>query len=255
MKKIMFGFVVVAVMAVILVAGCQSANVAQNVYNDGVFTAFSDATQRGYTRIDITIEDDTIIAAQAAGFDGLGLEKQDTYRYAPFLEAMEELPKRIVEQNSWDIDTVSDATTSSREARMATLRALQMARINPTNTAQFFDGTFMAVSEPVDLAGRGWSIAWVTIANDKITDVIIHDTTPERDDAGSVIPNQFVIKNVDAASPEFYPFPAYHEARVELAERFVAANSDTVDGFTGATNTSTNAMIAVARALEMARRK
>lgn len=247
MKKIAIALMV-AVLAIVLLVGCQPAK----VYNDGVVTAFSDATDRGYMKVELTIKNDKITAAQVAGFDGLALEKQDTYRHAPFLTAKAELPKRIVAQNSWDIDLVSGATTSSNQVRMAALRALQKARVTPTTAAQFFDGTYMAMS---DRGERGWAIVWVTIGNDKITNVVIHETTAARDAAGAVIPDQFVRKNVDAESPDFYAFAPYHEARVELPKRFVAANSAEVDVFTGATSTSNNVKAAVARALEMAKRK
>lgn len=246
-KKIAIALMV-AVMAIVLLVGCQPAR----VYNDGTFTAFSDATDRGYMEVELTIKNDKITEAHVRGFDGLALEKTETYRHQPFLTAKAELPKRIVAQNSWDIDLVSGATTSSNQVRMATLRALQKARVTPSTTAQFFDGTYMAMSDRGQL---GWAIAWVTIGNDKITNVVIHETTAARDATGAVIPDQFVRKNVDAASPDFYAFAPYHEARVELPKRFVAANSATVDVFTGATITSTNAMAAVARALEKAKRR
>jgi len=238
----------VAVLAIALLTGCQPAK----VYNDGTFTAYSDATDRGYMEVKITIKNDKITEAHVHGYDSLGLEKPDTYRHQPFLTAKAELPKRIVEKNSWDIDLVSGATTSSNQVRMATLRALQKARVTPTTAAQFFDGTYMAIS---DRGERGWGIVWVTIGNDKITNVVIHEATRARDAAGAFIPDQFIRKNVDAASPEFYQFAPYHEARAELTKRFVAANRATVDAFTGATSTSNLAMAAVARALDMAKRR
>ncbi|MBT9151807.1 MAG: Electron transport complex subunit RsxG [Firmicutes bacterium] len=247
MKKLAIALMV-AVMAIVLLAGCQPAR----VYRDGTFTAFSDANDRGYMEVEITIKNDKITAAHVHGYDGLGLEKPETYRHQPFLTAKAELPKRIVAANSWDIDLVSGATTSSNQVRMATLRALQKARVTPTTTAQFFDGTYMAIS---DRGERGWAIAWVTIGNDKITNVVFHETTAARDAAGAVIPNQFIRKNVDPASPGFYQFAPYHEARIELPKRFVAANSATVDVFTGATGTSTNVIAAVTRAIEMAKRR
>ena len=247
MKKIAIALMV-ASLAMVLLVGCQPAR----VHNDGVFTAFSDATDRGFMKVELTVKNDKITAAEVAGFDALGLEKQPTYRHQPFLTAKAELPQRLVAQNSWDIDLVSGATTSSNQVRMAALRALQTARVTPTTAAQFFDGTYMAMS---DQGERGWAIVWVTIGNDKITNVVIHETTRARDAAGAVIPGQFIRKNVDAASPDFYTFAPYHEARVELPRRFIAANSAEVDVFTGATSTSNNVKVAVARALEMAKRR
>lgn len=241
-------FLLIAVLLIAVLAGYQNE---ARVYNDGVFTAFSDATDRGYMEVTLTINNDKITAAQVRGFDGLGLEKPATYRHQPFLTAIEELPRRFVEQNSWDVDLVTGATTSSNQARMAALRALQKARVTPTTAAEFFDGTYMAISDRTD---HGWGIVWVTIGNDKITNVVIHETTPVRDAAGVSVPGQFERKNTDPANPAFYDFTPYHEARVELPKRFVAANSAKIDAFTGATATSNNAMAAVARALDMARR-
>jgi len=247
-KRIIVLSLLIAVLAMTLLAGCQNE---ARVYNNGEFTAFSDATDRGYMEVTLTINNDKITAAKVRGFDSLGLEKPDTYRHQPFLTAKEELPKRFVAKNSWDVDLVTGATTSSNQSRMAALRALQKARVTPTTAAKFFDGTYMAISDRTE---RGWGIVWVTIGNDKITNVVIHETAAVRDAAGAVVPGQFERKNIDSANPAFYGFPPYHEARVELPKRFVAANSAKIDAFTGATATSNNAMAAVARALEMARR-
>jgi uncharacterized protein with FMN-binding domain len=248
-KRVVVLSLLIAVLAITLLSGCP-AEVAR-VYKNGSFTAFSDATDRGYMEVTLTINNDKITAAEVRGFDRLGLEKPATYRHQPFLTAIEELPKRFVAQNSWDVDLVTGATTSSNQARMAALRALQKARVTPTTAAKFFDGTYMAISDRTE---RGWGIVWVTIGNDKITNVVIHETTAVRDAAGAVVPGRFERKNTDPANPAFYDFAPYHEAREELPKRFVAANSAQIDAFTGATATSNNAMAAVARALEMARR-
>jgi len=250
-QKMGIPLLIAALVTVALIGWLHDPKVYK-AYNDGVFTAFSDATDRGYMEVTLTIKDDKITAAQVRGFDGLGLEKPDTYRHQPFLTAKAELPKRFVAQNSWDVDLVTGATTSSNQSRMAALRALQKARITPTTAATLFDGTYMAISDRTE---RGWGIAWVTISNDKITNVVFHETTQARDAAGTVLPGQFARKNTDTASPAFYGFAPYHEARIELPKRFIAANSAEIDAFTGATGTSNNATAAVARALEMAKRR
>ncbi len=239
MKKFL-AVAAVALVTVAALAGCAP----QAIHNDGTFIAVSDATDRGFVRAEVTVARDKITAVKLTEFGSLGVEKGPQYGYAPFHTFLAEMPKRFVDKNSWDVDTVSQATASSNHAKQAVLRATQMARKTKSTAATMWDGTFMAISDQTD---RGWGIAWVTITGGKISRVVLHETrpAPERDAAGSVI---FERKPAD------YAFAPYHEAIVELPKRFVAKNSAQVDVFTGATGTSSNSMQAVQRALDSAKR-
>jgi len=247
-----------ALVTVAALAGCAP----QAVHNDGTFIAVSDATDRGFVRAEVTIARDKITAVKLSQFDSLGLERGPDYGYAPFHTFLAEMPKRFVEKNSWDVDVVSQATSSSNLAKQAVLRATQMARRTKATAATVWDGTFMGVSDRTE---RGWGIAWVTLSDGKISRVVLHDTrpAPERDAAGAVVmgPDGRPVIRRNAAGnviferkPADYAFAPYHEAIVELPKRFIAKNSAQVDVFTGATGTSNNAMQAVQRALDAAKR-
>jgi len=97
---------------------------------------------------------------------------------------------------------------------------------------QYNDGTYVGFS---DADRRGYTLAVVTIENDKIADVELVEldetATPKRED---------------------YPWPEFHEAMVTLPQRFVEANSADIDGYAKATGTSNQARQAVARALDKA---
>lgn len=257
MKKLL-AIAVIAVMSISLLAGCS----AKPVYKDGTYTAYSDATDRGYVKAEVTIAKDKITGVKLSGTDNLGLEKTAAYAWADYHTMKTELPKRFVEKNSWDVDVWAKATGSSNQAKQAVLRAMQKARVNPTTTAKYFDGVYMAISDKTD---KGWTIVWVTIGNDKITGVNLHATTPakELDAEGKPVKDaegKDVIKKDAAGNVVFerkaaaYPWPAYHEARVELPKRFVAKNSADVEIVTGATGTSNQAKQAVAEALKKAMR-
>lgn len=257
MKKLL-AIAVVAVLSLSLLAGCS----AKPVYKDGTYITYSDATDRGYMKAEVTIAKDKITGVKLCGFDSLGIEKPATYTWADFHTATTELPKRFVEKNSWDVDIVAKATSSSNQSKQAVMRALQKALVTPTTAAKNFDGVYMAISEKSD---KGWTIAWVTIGNDKITGVNIHSTTPakEKDAEGKIVKDaegKDVIRKDAAGNVVFerkaaeYPWPQYHEARVELPKRFIAKNGADVEVFTGATGTSNQAKQAVAEALKMAKR-
>ncbi|MBT9134356.1 MAG: Electron transport complex subunit RsxG [Firmicutes bacterium] len=257
MKKFL-AVAAVALVTIAALAGCAP----QAIHNDGTFIAVSDANDRGFVRAEVTIARDKITAVKLMEFNALGLEKGPTYGYAPFHTFLAEMPKRFVEKNNWDVDVVSQATSSSNGAKQAVLRATQMARKTKTTAATMWDGTFMAISDRTE---RGWGIAWVTINGGKISRVVLHETrpAPERDAAGAVVlgPDGRPVTRRDAAGnvvferkPADYAFAPYHEAIVELPKRFVAKNSAQVDAFTGATGTSTNSMLAVQRALDSAKR-
>lgn len=254
----------VALMAVTLLIGCKPA-----VYKDGTYTAHSDAGDKGDYSAEVTIKGDKITAVKIQGYNSLGVAKGADYVWAEYHQAVIELPKQFIAKNSTNVDTIAKATSTTKGAKQAVARAMEKALVKPTSTAKYFDGTFMAVSA-ADSRG-GWTVAWVTIAGDKITAVDFHGTAAakEKDAAGVVVKDaegKDVIKK-DAAGntvferkdPAVYGiaagYTAYAEAKVELPKRIVEKNSPDVDVFTGATGTSTQLKEAVTKALALATRK
>ena len=217
-------------------------------YKDGTFFASSNATARGYVTAEVTIEKDKITAVTLVGYGNLATEKDETYGvaagYTAYHEMKDALPKAFVEKNTWDVDIYSGATGSSNQAKEAVQRGMEKALVAPTSTAKYFDGTFMAMS---DVGGRAndWVVVLVTIENDKIVKVIIHETRNVTSEAG-VVSKAF--KDAE------YAWAEYHEALIELPKAFIAKNSAEIDAYTGATGTSNNAMQAVERALALASR-
>ena len=240
--KRFFIFALIAVLALTVLAGCKPA-----VYKDGTYIAVSNATDKGYMKAEVTIAKDKITAVKLFGYNDLAVEKPEAYPWPEYHTALTELPKRMIAKNSWDVEIVSKATGTSNQSKEAVKRAMEKALVKPASTAKNFDGTFMAKSEP-DARGA-WTIVWVTVAADKITDVKIHGTrnVTETNAAG-----ESVTKTV--RKDETYSWAEYHTALVELPKRFVAANGPNVDAVTAATSTSTQAKEAVTRALESAKR-
>lgn len=264
MKRILI-IALVAVMSLSVLAGCSAA---KPVYKDGTYTAYSDANDKGDYSAVVTIKGDKITEVKLQGYNGLGVAKDANYKWAEYHQAIKDLPARFVEKNTWDIDAVAKATSTSNGAKQAVLRAMQKALVTPTTSAKYFDGTYMAKSEP-DARG-GWTVVWVTIGGDKITKVDFHGTAAakEMDAEGNVVKDaegKDVIKK-DAAGNTVYErknpavygvaagYTAYAESKVELPKRFVAKNGADIDVYTKATGTSNQAKEAVAKALANAAR-
>lgn len=252
MKRLMTFAMVLALAAAVLV-GCAPKEppappAPVYIHNNGTFFASSNATARGYMTAEVTIENDKITAVTLVGYGNLATEKDETYGaaagYTAYHEMKVELPKAFIEKNTWDVDIYTGATSSSNQSKQAVQRAIEKALKDRPAGGKYYDGTFMAMS---DVGGRAndWAVVLVTIENDKITEVVINETRNVTNDAG-VTSKAF--KDAE------YSWAEYHEALKELPLRFIAANSAEVDVFTGATGTSTNAMQAVERALELATR-
>jgi len=239
----------VAVLALSVLAGCSAA---KPMYKDGTYIAYSDATDKGDYSAEVTIKGDKITAVKLQGYDSLGKAKTAEYSWPEYHQAIKDLPARFVEKNTWDVDAVAKATSTSNGSKQAVLRAMQKALVTPTTSAKYFDGTYMATSAP-DARG-GWTIVWVTIGGDAIKGVTIHSTEAAKDAEGKAIEGKFQRKD-----PAVYGVAAgytgYAEAKVELPKRFVAKNSADIDVYTTATGTSNQAKEAVAKALANASRK
>lgn len=236
MKKFL-SLAVILALSLTLFVGCKPA-----VYKDGTYVGVSDATDKGYTRAEVTIKKDKIESVKIVGLDSLGLDKTDAYAYEDYHTAVADLAKAMKEKNTWDVDGVAKVTSTSTQAKQAAKRAMEKALVKPTSSAKYFDGTFMAISEQAE---KGWTIAWVTLENDKITDVVIHSTTSKTDDAGN---SKFVRKD------ETYPYEPYFEALELIPQRIVEKNGTDIEAVTGATGTTDQTKQAVEQALTQAAR-
>ncbi|NLW17076.1 MAG: FMN-binding protein [Firmicutes bacterium] len=242
MKKLLSLSMVLALSVALLVGCNQQPATPSTTYKDGTYVAVSDANDKGYMRAEVTVKDDKIESVSLVGLDSLGLEKTEDYPYAEYHSAIVDLAEEMVNKNTWDVDSITGATGTSEQSKQAVKRAMEKALVEPASSNQYFDGTFMAISEQND---KGWTIAWVTIENDKITDVKLVSTTAKQNDDGST---SFVRKD------DSYPYPEYFEAIETLPEQFVANNGTDIEGVTGATGTTEQAKDAVEQALAQAAR-
>ena len=98
-------------------------------YQDGVYQAESDPTDRGdYVEVSVTILLGTIVDVDMAEYREDGSEKDpDEYDHEPWVEAVETLPAAVVDAQSADVDTVSGATSTSELFQQAVQRALDQA--------------------------------------------------------------------------------------------------------------------------------
>ena len=217
-------------------AGAQPPAAAKT-YNDGTYTAASDADDHGYALATVTITDDKITAVQLKEVTEKAVDKDfNTYPYAPSKEANAEMAKRFVEKNSVDVDDYTKATHSSQKYKQAVRRALEKAKVTPAVITTYFDGTFMGRSKAGE---HGYAIALVTIKGDRVTDVKLNEVTEK---------NEF--KDYTK-----YPYKKSVEAHDQLPAKFVESNGRPVDTFTGATQSTEAFNEAVAGAMEQAKVK
>lgn len=241
-----------------LAAGCGNGDdngddAAAGTYKDGTYTAVSaNANMRGYAEVTLTVAGDEITAVDIVEYDGFGNAKDyETYgREGVFdgemlQDAHDTLAAAIVENNTWDVDTVTDATSTSDKTRSAARQALEKALVEPASDNNYFDGSFFAVSDQ-DERGN-FLIALVTIENDVIVDVELAEATETEDG--------IALKDYDDYGQEGTfdgsDLQAAHEA---LAAAMVENNTYDVDAVSGATGTSTKAVEAARRALDAAKR-
>ncbi|HAI21650.1 MAG TPA: hypothetical protein DCM14_07145 [Clostridiales bacterium UBA8153] len=249
MKRLATVVALVAVVAIAVVVFWP------RTYRDGVFEAYSPANDRGYVWARVTIARDRIAAVELKEYDGVGLEKDlEIYVHPQTGQAIAHLQREFVRRNTANVDVFTGATSTSNKAIQAVQLALEKALNRPRAAGRYFNGTFMAIS---DVTERGWGIAWVTLQNDRITQVVLHETTPRRDEAGHAVTDAkgrvvFTRKAIDG--DRRYPHEPWHTARVNMAADMVARGRPTVDTVTGATGSARRWIQAAERALEMARR-
>jgi uncharacterized protein with FMN-binding domain len=241
-----------------LVAGCGNGDdngddVAAGTYNDGTYTAVSaNANARGFVEVTLTIAADEVTDVAIVEFDGFGVPKdyatygvEGAFDGSDLQEAHETLAAAMVEGNTWDVDTVTDATSTSNKTRSAAQLAMEKALVEPASGNTYFDGTFFAVSDQ-DQRGN-FVIALVTVEDDVIVAVELSEATATEEGISLKDYDDYGQEGVFDGSN----LQAAHEA---LAAAMVENNSADVDVATGATGTSTKAMEAAQRALDIAKR-
>ncbi len=234
MNKSKFLFILFCLgLITILLVGCNDvvndeidANPLER--QEGTYRAASDVESCGYLEAEITIEGGNIVEVNLTEYDNKGQEKGEEYELPEWHEAMAELPERIKEANSTEIDTISSATKTSERTIQAVDRALERSK----GFEGPFDGIFMGVS---DADEKGWGIALVRLSEGEITNVILE----EIDEDGEF-------------KDEDYEYDGWHNAKENLKEQFIEENSSDVDAYSGATNSSQKWMEAVERAIEKA---
>lgn len=243
------------VVAVGLLAGCGGGETA--TYNDGTYTAVSDAPETdrypsgfdGSLELTLTIADDVVTDVSIVEYDGHGdVKDYDTYGQEGLFDgsnleaAHNALAEAIIEANDWDVDAYSGATGTSDKVREAAQRAFEKALVDKAD-GEYFDGTFMGLTDVDERGSR--LIAWVTIEDDAIVDVVFAETYDSesgfKDESYGSEQAGFTIENLE-------------EAYAALAAAMVEANSADVEAFSGATGTSEKAVEAVQDALDVAKR-
>ncbi|MFW6377930.1 MAG: FMN-binding protein [Bacillota bacterium] len=226
MKKFM-----VLGLALAVVLGLGFSVMADGHLEDGEYVGYSEANDKGYVEAQVTLEDEEIVDVELIEYRDTGVKKDDSYDWDEWHEAMDELPGRFEEANSAEIDVFSGATGTSEKA----MGAVEMALAKAEGQTEF-DGTFLGVSDFSDRGGRG--LAWVTIEEGEIVEVKLEEL---QDDDG-----ELVYKDED------YDWDEWHEAKEEMPEWFVEADSADVDVYTEATGSSNMWMEAVADAMAKA---
>lgn len=237
------------VLVVALLAGClapgpgkqkpqqQQSPAGAKTYHDGTYTAVSDADDHGYAVASVTIKNDKMTEVKLTEIMEKGVEKDyAAYPYPASKEARDALQKAFVEKNSVEVDNYTKATHSSEKYKQAVGRALEKAKINPSVTSTYFDGTFQGKSKADE---HGYGIALVTVKGDKITNVVLKEITEK---------NEF--KDYST-----YPYKPAIEAQKELPAKYVESGGRPVDAFTGATQSTAKWNEAVADALALAKVK
>lgn len=236
-------------------------NAPQYIHRDLIISGTSDLHRDiGYVRVTLDIQRDSFRLVSIESFDPIGQSKNEFYDYAPHQRALalssrlKSLgPSRIAE-----LDAVSGATVTVNAIKQAAIRAEQKARYQRSdNGGDYDDGTFLGVS---DKTMRGWTTAIVTFSNDRITHVTLQGVsllTETLSDGTVVEITDAEGQPIYVANGADYPWKEYHSAIEELERRYVQANVDgveTVDVISRATTTSSEAKIAVERAIQAAKK-
>ncbi len=203
---------------------------ADVTFVDGEHVGYSDPGPRGYVSARVVVENGEIVEAELREFQGDGSEKSaDTYTYEEWAVAAEELPERVLEAQSSDIDGIAGATSTYDKFVQALRRALneEPALVQ----GPYEDGTYSGRSDESDRGG------WVEVEVSILLGQIVSISMEEYADG-------------EPKSPETYDYEEWAVALEELPERALEAQSADVDAVTGATSTSDMFVQALERALE-----
>lgn len=235
-RRMLVGLAAIAVAIGTVAIWPKVGQMRGKVYKDGSYFAVSDADAHGYATALVTISNDRITRVVLNEITEKGVPKDySKYPWPASKEAHEKLPAQFVAKNGTDVDVIAKATESTNKYKQAVARALEKARVSPTDKSKYFDGTFFGKSAS---GQHGYAVTRVTIKGDKITGVVLDWVSAD----GTMM---------DWAK-EAKSFPTGVKARDEMAKRFVEKNSADVDVFTGATNSSQAYKEAVANALKAA---
>jgi len=185
---------------------------------DGVYEGYSDAAARSFNYVKMFVEDGKISAVILREFTDKHVEKDfATYSYTAARDAMQGLGQAFVDAQG-PVDTVSGATSSSKGFNKALERAIAKASGN-TPDQTYFDGTFLGRSHN---SARGYyEVVWVTLQNDKVTDLKVQ----------RIQPDYTVLDPADYN----YPLEAAREQYKEIAANSTPGQVDTISGATGLT--------------------
>jgi uncharacterized protein with FMN-binding domain len=228
--------VLAAVMLLAALTGCRPST-----YVDGTYQAVSQADPKGYAWARVTIQGDKITGVEIKEITEKMIEKDlQTYPWEKTREAYTTLSAQFVSKNTWDVDTVAQATSSSRKYKEAVKLALEKAKRKAAVTTTYFNGTFLGKSEA---DGRGaYAVVWVTVENDKIKDVRLEE----------------VIADGSFKDWATYSYEQAVPGREEMTARLIAATPATVanvDVVAEVTSSSNKWKAAVLNALASAKVK
>ncbi len=167
-------------------------DVKQKKYNDGTYTGIGQGKSPDL-KVAVTVKDDKIVNVEI-------VSNNETKGK----EALNTVPKEIMDTQSTSVDVVSGATMTSKGIMEAVNNALSQAEINVSSTAnnqgKYNDGTYDGIGQ-----GKGPDLkVAVIVKDDKITNVeIVSNNETKGKEALAVIPSEIIEKQsteVDAVS-------------------------------------------------------
>lgn len=214
---------------------CLHVACTPKLYRDGFYRASSTYDEIGFATVEIAINKGKIASVEISDYAALGLALDSDAGYEGRPEYKKDVEKRLIGKTDAAALDYPGAPPSYGKYKEAVAFALEKARKVAATRSGHFEGTFFGRSGLSDQGG--YQIAVVTILEDKITSVFLNDVTSEgtTKDWGN------------------YPYPTAVSAREAMAEAFIAKGDAGVDGYSGATRSSTGWIVAVNDALERAR--
>ncbi len=204
---------------VLLLVGACGPDEAGDGLADGTHEGVSDPDSSGYVSVEVVVQDGSIADASMMEYTGDGQPKDpDTYAYDEWAEAKEELPQRLINDGSPDVDTFAGATSTTEKFRQAARRAL--GEEDAHESGPYTDGVHAGISEPGDQGGHVEVEVYVLLGH------IVDVEWEEHDGDGNV------------KDPDEYDYEDWQEAVDELPARVVDEQGTDFDAVSGATGTS-----------------